>query len=208
MSGLSNRRLKVVRPCAHFVAGGEGNLLEASKPQPPSSIASLELTRPPSPNHAVRWSEYCGPPAKKISPLKRLANSAAFRGSRKQKRMRSRRSVPETPNAQLFAILQIELDHRIQFVTKTALGQAQLDEMRISDERPGYFSGQARHSSGPFGCWSMLSTLAEGAIHLIRKGLRQIGGYRSFLSRNKHLCRHSGHQLHAIQLNDCILGRE
>ena len=34
----------------------------------------------------------------------------------------------ETPNAKFFAMLETELDHRIQFATKTALGHAQLDE--------------------------------------------------------------------------------
>ena len=54
----------------------------------------------------------------------------------------------------------------------------------------------------------MGSALAEGAIHLIGEWFRQIGSDRSFLGRNKHLRRHAGHQLHSIQLNYGVLGRE
>jgi hypothetical protein len=46
----------------------------------------------------------------------------------------------ETPNAKFFAMLEKELDHRIKFAAKTALGDAQLDEQRINDERRGCFS--------------------------------------------------------------------
>ncbi len=58
----------------------------------------------------------------KISPLKRLANSAAFFGSRKQNRMQSVLRFPGNTDAKLFAVLETELDHRIQFATKASFG--------------------------------------------------------------------------------------
>jgi hypothetical protein len=39
--------------------------------------------------------------------------------------------LSETPYAKFFAMLETELDHRIQFATKASFGHIRLDEMRI-----------------------------------------------------------------------------
>jgi hypothetical protein len=46
----------------------------------------------------------------------------------------------ETPSAQFFAMIETELDHRIQFVTKASFGHIQLDEMLTGYDRRGFFS--------------------------------------------------------------------
>jgi hypothetical protein len=55
----------------------------------------------------------------------------------------------ETPNTKLFAVIEAELDHRIQFVSETSFGHIQLDEMRVGYDRRGRFSVQAWHKVVP-----------------------------------------------------------
>ena len=57
----------------------------------------------------------------------------------------------------------------------------------------------------PSGGAARTSALAEGAIHLVGEGFGQIRGDCSFLCRNKHLRRHSGHQFHSTRLDDGLL---
>ena len=60
-------------------------------------------------------------PAKALCELGRI-----LRISEAEKNAVSPVGFSETPNAKLFAMLQTELDHRIQFVTKASFGHIQL----------------------------------------------------------------------------------
>src|SRR5262245_59211171 len=74
-----------------------------------------------------------------------------FRIPETEKNAISTLAFPETPNTKLFAVLETELDHCIQFVTKASFGHIQLHEMRIGYDRRGGLSVQARHGSPPLG---------------------------------------------------------
>jgi hypothetical protein len=69
-------------------------------------------------------------PAKALCELGRIP-----RISEAEKNAVSPVEFSETPNAKLFAVLETELDHRIQFVTKASFRHIQLDEMRVNYDR-------------------------------------------------------------------------